>query len=69
MKKVYVAPEELRTKFRSKRDLYRDLTVDHSYFWLTSLHSGTILAQLQVMIPAFYQTVIISNEKSVEHYQ
>ena len=60
--KVYVVAEELASKFRSKKELYTQLTVDRKCKLFNQDDDRVILTQLQVNFIIIYSPVACKRE-------
>ena len=58
MEKAYIAPEELSSRFRCKKDLYTQLTVDCKFIAICLLSSGVISSFIFKMSTSLHKTTI-----------
>ena len=55
MEKVYLDPDEVRSKFRSKYDLWKRLSIDCEPVWLLIDFNGYLSSKLFKMINSAYE--------------
>ena len=69
MEKEYIDPQDMRTKFRSKSDLWTRMSVDCKYLLRAYMFSGYSLTILSSMPNSVYEAVVISKKKvSLPYY-
>ena len=68
MEKEYIDPQDMRTKFRSKLDLWTRMSVDFKYLLLAYMFNGYSLSVLSSMPNSVYEAVVIRKEKVSQPY-